>query len=159
MFICSIVGLEDETVMTKQEAYTMVRRLRKYFLKEKEFFKLGFGSIQVNNPSNVIVHEVTNNCYDVVCKTCGLGYRVFLQNGNAVAQKIRSSTYTNIPEKSMSICFPFQIRGLVKIINNKPKHCVCNDYTVTKKSELAMAFNIENKQQIAEMLSSPLYLN
>ena len=159
---CSLVGLEKENVLSKEIAQTQVSRHRKHFLKERKFYQLDFGSILVSDPQSTVIREISNDCYEIFCKQCGFGYRIFLQNGYAVGQKLHYKSPEKKTGTTLTQACPFQIRGLIKLVDVKQNH---QNNEGADKNEWPQANNTvallmcyANKQILSQALDFPLYL-
>ena len=161
MTTCSIIGLQQEVVLEKGLAQNRVSRLRKHFLKDRKYYQLEIGSILVADPKFAAIREISNDCYEIFCLQCGFGFRIYLQNGFAVAQKLHYKNPEKKNGKSILETCPFQIRGILNIVDVKQynienfepmKQMEQNNNTVS----LLMCYS--NKEILTQSLDFPLYI-
>ena len=157
--VCSIVGLQQEVKLEKDVAQAKISRLRKYFLKARNYYQLNFGSVLITDPQNVVVRELALDCYEIICKQCGFGFRIFIQGGIAIAQKLHIKSPDKIKGYNMTQSLPFQIRGLIKIVDDKPNYSCSEAYEEHQNNKtVSLLMCYANKQILTQKLDFALYL-
>ena len=158
---CSIIGLQKEVVLEKSMAQAKVSRLRKHFLKDRKYYQLEIGSILVADPKSAAIREISNDCYEIFCLNCGFGFRIYLQNGFAVAQKLHYKNPETKKGTSILETCPFQIRGILNIVDAKQY----NIQNLEQKKQIDQNNNsvsllmcYANKEVLTKSLDFPLYI-